>query len=251
MNEKDIEDIVFKYPSLIEEGLKIRGRQVCVNGKYIDLLFEDRFGQKLIVELKKGTIVRKHIGQIMDYEGHLLSPDDPTVRIMLIGNRVPENFRRSLEHHGIEWKELSFKFLSNFLQEQNDFELLKKLPSLKASMINNSYSQKNDLDKVDKTKIPKKTSEKRWNASSLEELRKIWRDYECKNVTDEVNKSIIIDRSSPAEIVECVPRWREKYGMMHQKQFSKEVDIIAHHRWLKKKGMVFIDNVVSDFHKVL
>ena len=54
MNESQFEDILEKYPELIEEGLSLIGRQVWIKGKYIDLLFNDRYGQKLIVELKKG-----------------------------------------------------------------------------------------------------------------------------------------------------------------------------------------------------
>src|ERR671931_1382186 len=97
LKEQDIETIIAKYPEIIEEGLSLKGRQVNICGKYIDLLFEDRFRQKLIAEVKLGTIVRKHVAQLMDYEGHLLTPADPTIRVMLVGNRVPENFRRTLD----------------------------------------------------------------------------------------------------------------------------------------------------------
>ncbi len=124
MNERQFEDIIERYPELLENGLIVKGRQVSVKGKCIDLLFEDGYGQKLIVELKVGPIKRDHIGQIMDYEGHLLTPDDPTVRIMLIGNRVPNNFRRALDHHGIEWRELPESKLIKFLKEKKDIEFL-------------------------------------------------------------------------------------------------------------------------------
>jgi RecB family endonuclease NucS len=89
MKEKEFENILARYPELIETGLILEGRQVAVKRKFIDLLFRDRHGGRLIVELKRGTILRKDIGQVMDYEGELLFPDDPTVRVMLIGNRVP------------------------------------------------------------------------------------------------------------------------------------------------------------------
>ena len=54
--EKDFEDILCNNPQLIEEDLKFLDRQVSLGGKFADLLFEDRFGQKLVVELKKGII---------------------------------------------------------------------------------------------------------------------------------------------------------------------------------------------------
>ena len=51
MKEKDFEDIIVKYPELIEEGLTLLERQPYMFGRRMDLLFEDRFRRKLIVEL--------------------------------------------------------------------------------------------------------------------------------------------------------------------------------------------------------
>jgi len=129
MDERTLEDIICRYPDLIENGLSFKGRQVTVNGKRVDVLFEDRHGQKLIVEIKKGTVLRTHVGQLLDYEGDFVSTDNPDVRVMLVGNRVPENLRRSLNHHGFEWKELTISALDIFLNEKDDFDLLNRLIS--------------------------------------------------------------------------------------------------------------------------
>jgi len=127
MNEREFEDIICRYPELIEDGLSLKGRQVRVKGKRVDVLFQDRHGYKLIVELKKGNVVRRDASQLLDYEGYFLSDDDPKVRVMLVGNRVPENLRRSFDHHGLEWKELQTTFLTEFLGERNDATLLRCL----------------------------------------------------------------------------------------------------------------------------
>ena len=124
MKEKDLEDIICKYPELIETDLVFIGRQMRLHGKIIDVLFEDKFKQKLIVELKIGPVDRKHIGQVMEYEGNVLSEEDPTARIMLVGNRVPPNFQKALNHHGIEWKEINAKQLCGFVKDKNDLEFL-------------------------------------------------------------------------------------------------------------------------------
>jgi hypothetical protein len=125
MNERQFEDIISRYPEMIEPGLTFKGRQVNVRGKRVDLLFVDRHGQNLIIELKKGPIRREHIAQLMDYEGYFITPDDPTVRVMLVGNRVPVNFRRSLDHHGFEWKEIRIAELMTHLKEKGDKDLIK------------------------------------------------------------------------------------------------------------------------------
>jgi hypothetical protein len=39
--EKDFEDIIARYPELIKDGLTLKGRQVTLYGRRMDLLFED------------------------------------------------------------------------------------------------------------------------------------------------------------------------------------------------------------------
>ncbi|HPN88048.1 MAG TPA: hypothetical protein PLH56_01785, partial [Candidatus Omnitrophota bacterium] len=82
------------------------------------------FNRKLIIELKIGPIKDEHIGQILSYEGMLLSSEDPTIRVMLVGNRVPVNIKRSLDHHGIAWKEISFASLREYLIKEQDVQFL-------------------------------------------------------------------------------------------------------------------------------
>jgi len=124
MKERDFEDILCKYPELIEPNLFYKGRQIHLYGRIMDILFEDAFKRKLIAELKIGPIKDEHIGQILSYEGILLSNDDPTIRVILIGNRVPPNIRKSLDHHGIAWKEITFAELKAFIINKNDTEFI-------------------------------------------------------------------------------------------------------------------------------
>ncbi|PKN30449.1 MAG: hypothetical protein CVU64_03220 [Deltaproteobacteria bacterium HGW-Deltaproteobacteria-21] len=128
MDERTFETILARYPELIESGLKIKGRQVSLYGRRMDLLFEDAFQRKLIIELKVGPIKDQHIGQVLSYEGMLLSADDPTIRVMLVGNRVPPNIRRALDHHGIAWMEISVASLLKYLRKRSDEEMLSRFP---------------------------------------------------------------------------------------------------------------------------
>lgn len=133
ISEKVFEDILCKYPNLIENQLKLIDRQVTLYGRRIDILFEDQFKRKLIVELKAGPIKDGHIGQILSYEGMLLSDDDPSIRVMLIGTRVPPNLQKSLDHHGIAWKEIPISKLIEFLRKVGDEQLLACFNTLDSS----------------------------------------------------------------------------------------------------------------------
>lgn len=144
--EKHFENVLHRYPELIEEGLKFSGRQVNVGGKFVDLLFEDRYGQKLIVELKKGIIKREHVAQLLDYEGYFLSADNLNIRVMLIGNRVPPNLRNSLDHHGFEWREITISVLITHLKNNNDDDLLSLFDEQEKQTVN-SFEQAPTSDK--------------------------------------------------------------------------------------------------------
>ena len=156
--EKDFEDIICKYPELIEEGLTFLGRQVTLYGRRMDVLFEDKFKNKLIIELKNGPIKDEHIGQILSYEGMLLSAEDPTIRVMLVGNRVPPNIKRSLDHHGIAWREITHSWMKEFLLDRKDesfleiFEFEDPLSRMKTFKENDGQIQK-DLIKLSSTII--------------------------------------------------------------------------------------------------
>ena len=54
MLEKDFEEIICKHSELIEDGLTLISRQLSLYGRRMDILFEDKFKRKLIIELKAG-----------------------------------------------------------------------------------------------------------------------------------------------------------------------------------------------------
>jgi len=128
LSERLFEDILVKYPDLIEGKLKFIGRQVNHFGKRIDILFEDRFNEKLIIELKKGNLQRDALSQVLEYEGYILSEKDPSARVMIIANRIPLNLKKAMDHHGIEYKEITTIHLYEFL-EKRDPDLLHEIRS--------------------------------------------------------------------------------------------------------------------------
>ena len=148
MQEEDFENILAKYQDIIEKGLKLTGRQLAVHGRRIDLLFEDRFGRKLLVELKVGPIRDDHIGQLLSYEGTILSGEDPTLRVMLIGNRVPANIQRSLDHHGIAWREITIFQLKETLLANNDRDMLQLLEQEEKGLSLEATSHKTSTNSI-------------------------------------------------------------------------------------------------------
>ena len=65
--EKDIENFIKKNPSLIGDDLKLNRRQLDTDVGRIDLLFEDRKQNLIVVELKLNKIGREAINQLRRY----------------------------------------------------------------------------------------------------------------------------------------------------------------------------------------
>lgn len=108
LTEKMMEEAIINNPEkYIEEGLKLLGRQLRIGGYIFDLLFEDRHGAKLIVELQKGTLDRNHTYKIMDYYDEYKSNNPKEfVELMIIANKIPRERRDRLSSYGIAFKEI-------------------------------------------------------------------------------------------------------------------------------------------------
>jgi len=66
-NEKELEDLLSKNISILNEDWLLIGRQVLVAGGYIDLLCIDRGGTLIVIELKKDMTPREVAAQAIDY----------------------------------------------------------------------------------------------------------------------------------------------------------------------------------------
>jgi hypothetical protein len=146
LSEKDMEDAVAvdseRY--IGESGLKLIARQIRVGNYIFDLLFEDRHGGKLIVELQKGTLDRNHTYKILDYYDELKekNPDD-FIELMVIANKITRERRNRLSSYGIEFKEIP---VTEFLKD--DHESLSVLTKIKTEI------------KVGKMQVPKEPTKR-------------------------------------------------------------------------------------------
>ena len=122
MLEKDIENLIAAYPEEFfpGEGFKLISRQCFIEGKRIDILFEDKFGRKIIVEVKRGILTREATGQIAEYYGLLKEKEkDNFFELILCANIIPRERRLFLENIGISCKEVSIAFLSEIAKKYN------------------------------------------------------------------------------------------------------------------------------------
>jgi len=78
-------------------------------GRYIfDLLFEDRHGAKLIVEIQKGTLDRNHTYKVLDYyDEYKERHPGEFIDVMLVANVIPVERKKRLNAWGVSYKEIA------------------------------------------------------------------------------------------------------------------------------------------------
>jgi hypothetical protein len=114
MLEKDIENLIAQHPDEFfpNEGFKLASQQYHVRGRRIDILFEDKFGRKIVIEVKRGILTREASGQIIEYYGLLKQEyGNSPIELILVANNIPAERKTFLENAGIECKELSYNRL--------------------------------------------------------------------------------------------------------------------------------------------
>ena len=81
--ENILEEILVKKPELLLPDLRLIGRQTDTPGGPLDLLGVDGDGRLVVFELKRGTLTRDAVAQVIDYASFLyeLDPEELSVHI--------------------------------------------------------------------------------------------------------------------------------------------------------------------------
>lgn len=69
--ELALEELLVQNPEMLEPGLKLVGRQTPTQTGWLDLLGVDRDGRLVVYELKRGTLAREAVTQVLDYASDL------------------------------------------------------------------------------------------------------------------------------------------------------------------------------------
>ncbi len=95
--EKDIEGFIEKNPTLIGESLKLEKRQLGTPVGRIDLLFKDKNGNLIVVELKLNKIGREAINQLRRYMDWIKKKTKKEVTGVIVCRGVMSAFEEDLK----------------------------------------------------------------------------------------------------------------------------------------------------------
>ena len=89
-SEAFLEDILVNNPGLLLEDLTLVGRQTPTEGGPLDLLGVDGDGRLVVFELKRGTLSRDAVAQVIDYASDLDNMD-----LVDLANHISERSGRT------------------------------------------------------------------------------------------------------------------------------------------------------------
>jgi Endonuclease NucS len=109
MVEREMQELLWRYPErFLNEPLQQFAWETSSSVGRADLVFEDRHGRLLIIEVKRGKLPRGAIDQLLDYFGMMKHKfPDKAVELMVVANTIPSERRLTCESRDIECREIS------------------------------------------------------------------------------------------------------------------------------------------------
>jgi hypothetical protein len=157
ITEATIEEILHQSPWLIDDRFTIPkikgtrlnkkneivyGRQVNVgtnSNRYVDLLLKDtRDDRPVLIEIKKGTLTRDNIGQILEYKSLIISQDEKSKekwiaefglnyyapKLILVGAYAPDEIKIAASIAQIEIREFDLNYYN--ILPKDDYKIIRK-----------------------------------------------------------------------------------------------------------------------------
>ena len=110
--EELLEEILVANPSMLEDGLRLVGRQTPASNGNLDLLGVDSDGRLVVFELKRGKLNREAIAQVIDYASSLDSMETQALIDHIVQRSGTGGIERITRDEFEEWYADSFPDLT-------------------------------------------------------------------------------------------------------------------------------------------
>jgi hypothetical protein len=106
-SEKDLIEMVFNNPGLIEDGLRPIEREKMTRYGAIDLYCIDRDGNGVVVEFKRGRAELAGVSQLKRYVDEIREKHGKKVRGILVAPNIASSALKLLKEYGLEYVKIS------------------------------------------------------------------------------------------------------------------------------------------------
>lgn len=106
-SEKDMSDMIFNNPEIIEEGFKPFSREEHTKFGFIDVFGTDKNGRMVVIECKRDFADFKAVSQLHRYIHKIMKSkgiNEDSIRGIIAAPRISENALIMLKEHGFEFK---------------------------------------------------------------------------------------------------------------------------------------------------
>lgn len=116
-SEKQMAEVIIAHAQeLLGEQLSLIERNLWIGRYELDLLFEDRHGARLIVELQRGVLDRYHLYKVLDYyDEYKARHPEAFVEVMVVANLISPERKERLGKRGINFREIPDETIRRYL----------------------------------------------------------------------------------------------------------------------------------------
>ncbi len=121
MSEKQMAEVIIAHAhELLGEQLSLISRNLWIGRYELDLLFEDRHGAKLIVELQIGSLDRYHLYKVLDYyDEYKTRHPQEFVEVMVVANLISPERKERLAKRGINYREIPEEIIRSYVAKES------------------------------------------------------------------------------------------------------------------------------------
>ncbi len=116
-SEKQMAEVIIAHSQeLLGEQLSLIERNLWIGRYELDLLFGDRHGAKLIVELQRGSLDRYHLYKVLDYyDEYKARHPEEFVEVMVVAYLISPERKERLGKRGINFREIPDETIRRYL----------------------------------------------------------------------------------------------------------------------------------------
>jgi len=107
--EKDVVDIIFQRPEVIEKGFKPLHREMSTRYGKIDIFGVDEKGRAVVIEVKRRKADLSSVSQLLRYVESVKETVRSPVRGILVAPDCTASAEAFLKKHGLEFRRIAFK----------------------------------------------------------------------------------------------------------------------------------------------
>lgn len=155
MFQKVIEDAIISSPQeyLKEDGLKFVSRNYHIKSFMFNLLFEDKNGKKLLLDIHPGVIDINASYKAIDFiEENEVKNLIASTRLIVIANKIPAVVKRNLIDNGISFLEIpEYEFLTDKAQQKKEIGISESFSTVseKSFSSGQGFSNEEDLNNTE------------------------------------------------------------------------------------------------------